>query len=111
RAARRAVDKHRARPEAVLAAATIGLATSKDPKPFLRTGSSAALAIGRFGLAAEYATQLVDLATGLVERADAHRLAALACWHLGDIEGFATNFAAASKFTSEAYDQRVPGAA
>jgi DNA-binding NarL/FixJ family response regulator len=111
RAARRAVDKHRARPEAVLAAATIGLATSEDPKPFLRTGSSAALAIGRFALAAEYATQLVDLATGLVERADAHRQAALASWHLGDLEGFATNFAAASKFTGEAYDQRASGAA
>ena len=111
RAARRAIDRPWARPDAILAAAAIGLATTDDPRPFLWAGGWAAIAVGRFGLAAEYATQLVDLANGFIQRADAHRLAALAWWHVGDLEGFATNFAAASKLTGEAYDQRVSGAA
>ena len=110
-AARRAIHKYGARPHAVLAATAIGLANADEPESFLGKASSAALVAGRFALAADYATQLLDRSTGLVERADAHRLAALASWHLGDADGFAGNFASAAKLTGEAVADQVDGAA
>src|SRR6185503_16553682 len=105
------IHKHQARPHAVLEAAAIGLANTGEPESFLGKGSSAALVAGRFALAADYAAQLLHRSTGLVERADAHRQAALASWHLGDADGFVGNFASAAKLTGEAVADQVDGAA
>ncbi len=83
-AARRAIERQRFRPEATLAAVALGLAGPDDDLAyFFGTGVSAALATGRFTLAADYAVRLLDL----VGDAEAHRLVAAARWHLGDLEG------------------------
>ena len=102
-AARRAVAPA-PRPEALLATA---------PRPgdvTFRSASTAALLTGRFALAADYASRYADVASDLVDRADAYRQAALTRWRLGDVDGHRTNFEAAAKLSAEATAQGLEGA-
>jgi DNA-binding NarL/FixJ family response regulator/uncharacterized membrane protein (UPF0136 family) len=100
-AARRAV-RLPSSPEALLATAILG--------DDFRSASTAALVTGRFALAADYAARMLDLAGGLIERADAYRQVALTRWRLGDVDGHRTNLEAAAKLTAEATDQGLEGA-
>jgi DNA-binding CsgD family transcriptional regulator len=102
-AARRAIQRHRARPEATLAAVGLGIANADDPVDFFGTGVSAALATGRFELAADYATRWLDQ-TG---DAEAHRQLATVLWRLGDVDGHQTHLRRAAALTAGASPARA----